>query len=61
VEEAMIHDPVGLIEQLTTDNARLREQLRIATEALEYIAGDGDTVSPWVMADDALTRMSVVE
>ena len=38
---------------------RVREQLRIATEALGSIAdrgGDG-----WFIADDALTRMSTLE
>ena len=50
------------IPALVAEIKRLSEQLRIATDALELIATGGiNCDSPWVVADDALTQMSVVE
>jgi hypothetical protein len=53
------------IQRLQAEVARLTEQLRIANEALEYLsngARTGKTVRHMsTMADEALTRMSVVE
>jgi mevalonate kinase len=56
--------------RLMTENTRLREQLRIATETLSEIARCGcsacgaaprDLAHARTLADDALTCMSVVE
>jgi hypothetical protein len=52
-------------ESLQAENARLTEQLRIATETLGYLsrgAGHGKSARHMsTMAEDALIQMSVVE
>lgn len=47
------------VESLVAEVRRLREQFRIAAEALGIIADRGG--NDWSIADDALTQMSVVD
>lgn len=69
---ALRQGDIAPIEQLQAEVARLRERLRIATNALGTIVhyddaggacevADCNHSSPGVLADDALTRMETVE
>lgn len=53
-----------VVESLVEEVRRLSSQLRIATQTLEYIAGDsvrGPARFPVTTAHDALIQMSVAE
>lgn len=48
-------------EVAEAESKRLREQVRIATDTLEYLAAGAGVLTAKTAAEDALIQMSVVE
>jgi hypothetical protein len=60
-QDAEIADQIVTDHNAAAEVERLRSQLRIASEALAFIYQYHNLQQAWIVADDALTQMSLVE